>query len=67
MYAKKENTRRKEKKRKKIKTGVTINSEIVEIMDEMLDEIENTNRSRYIEKLIREDLEKRGKNIERDF
>lgn len=45
----------------------SVNSEIVEIMDEMLDEIGNTNRSRYIEKLIREDLEKRGKNIERDF
>ena len=53
--------------KKKIKTGVTINSEVVEMMDEMLDDIGNTNRSRYIEKLIREDLEKRGKNIERDF
>lgn len=53
--------------KKKIKTGVTINSEVVELMDELLDDIGNTNRSRYIEKLIREDLEKRGKNIERDF
>ena len=33
----------------------------------MLEDMCNTNRSRYIEKLIREDLEKRGKNIERDF
>jgi metal-responsive CopG/Arc/MetJ family transcriptional regulator len=53
--------------KKKIKTGVTINSDIVELMDELLEDIGNTNRSRYIEKLIREDLEKRGKNIERDF
>ena len=53
--------------KKKIKTGVTINSEVVEIIDEILEDIGNTNRSRYIEKLIREDLEKRGKNIERDF
>jgi metal-responsive CopG/Arc/MetJ family transcriptional regulator len=53
--------------KKKIKTGVTINSEVVELMDELLEDIGNTNRSRYIEKLIREDLEKRGKNIERDF
>lgn len=53
--------------KKKIKTGVTINSEVVEMMDEMLEDMGNTNRSRYIEKLIREDLEKRGKNIERDF
>jgi metal-responsive CopG/Arc/MetJ family transcriptional regulator len=56
-----------EEEKKKIKTGVTINSEVVEMMDEMLEDIGSTNRSRYIEKLIREDLEKRGKNIERDF
>jgi len=56
-----------EEDKKKVKTGITINVEIVEMMDEMLDDIGNTNRSRYIEKLIREDLEKRGKNIERDF
>jgi metal-responsive CopG/Arc/MetJ family transcriptional regulator len=53
--------------KKKVKTGVTINSDVVEMMDELIDDIGNTNRSRYIEKLIREDLEKRGKNIERDF
>jgi metal-responsive CopG/Arc/MetJ family transcriptional regulator len=53
--------------KKKIKTGVTINSELVEMMDKILEDMGNTNRSRYIEKLIREDLEKRGKNIERDF
>lgn len=56
-----------EEEKKKIKTGVTINSDVVEMMDELLENIGNTNRSRYIEKLIREDLEKRGKNIERDF
>lgn len=56
-----------EEEKKKIKTGVTINSEVVEMMDEILEDMGNTNRSRYIEKLIREDLEKRGKNIERDF
>jgi metal-responsive CopG/Arc/MetJ family transcriptional regulator len=53
--------------KKKIKTGVTINSDVVELMDELIEDIGNTNRSRYIEKLIREDLEKRGKNIEKDF
>ena len=37
------------------------------MMDEMLEDMSNTNRSRYIENLIREDLEKRGKKIERDF
>lgn len=53
--------------KKKIKTGFTLNSDVVELMDELIEDIGNTNRSRYIEKLIREDLEKRGKNIERDF
>lgn len=53
--------------KKKLKTGFTINSDIVELMDELLEDIGNTNRSRYIEKLIREDLEKRGKKVERDF
>lgn len=53
--------------KKKVKTGFTLNSDIVELMDELLDEVGNTNRSRYIEKLIREDLERRGKKIERDF
>lgn len=56
-----------EEEKKKIKTGVTINSEIIEMMDEILEDTGNTNRSKYIEKLIREDLEKRGKNIVRDF
>jgi len=53
--------------KKKIKTGVTINSDVVDLMDEFLDEVGSTNRSRYIEKLIREDLEKRGRNIDKDF
>jgi hypothetical protein len=30
-------------------------------------ENEISKRSRYIEKLIREDMEKRGKNIEKEF
>lgn len=53
--------------KKKIKTGVTINSDVVDLMDELLGDIGNTNRSRYIEKLIREDLEKRGKDVSKDF
>jgi metal-responsive CopG/Arc/MetJ family transcriptional regulator len=53
--------------KKKIKTGVTINSDVVDLMDELLEDIGNTNRSRYIEKLIREDLEKRGKDVSKDF
>ena len=36
-------------------------------MDELLDDVGNTNRSRYIEKLIREDFEKRGIKVEKKF
>ena len=44
----------------KVNTGFTLNNDIISIMDEYLIKIGNTNRSRYIEKLIKEDLEKRG-------
>lgn len=44
----------------KINTGFTLNNDIISIMDEYLKEIGNTNRSRYIEKLIKEDFERRG-------
>lgn len=46
------------KEESKVNTGFTINKDIVSMMDEYLDEIGNTNRSKYIEKLIREDLKK---------
>ena len=52
---------------KKIKTGVSLNNDIIELMDEFIDDIGNTNRSRYIEKLVREDLERRGFKIEKKY
>jgi hypothetical protein len=36
-------------------------------MDEYLKDIGNDNRSKYIEKLITEDLIKRGKEIKKEF
>lgn len=51
---------------KKVKTGITINEDVLELMDEYLVEMK-TNRSRYVEKLVREDLEKRGIKIEKNF
>jgi hypothetical protein len=36
-------------------------------MDEHLENIGNMNRSKYIEKLITEDLIKRGKEIKKEF
>jgi metal-responsive CopG/Arc/MetJ family transcriptional regulator len=52
---------------KKGNTRVTIDNTILEILDEYLEENNITNRSKYIEKLIREDFEKKGKKIERNF
>lgn len=51
--------------KKKIKTGVTLNSELVEIMDVYLKE-NKINRSKYIENLVKEDFRKMGK-ISEDY
>jgi metal-responsive CopG/Arc/MetJ family transcriptional regulator len=51
----------------KIKTGITVNVDLIELMDEYLKDINNSNRSKYVEKLITEDLEKRGKKINKEF
>lgn len=51
----------------KVKTGITLNTDLIELMDEYLTEINNLNRSKYVEKLIKEDLEKRGKKIDENF
>ena len=40
---------------------------IIDIMDEYLKEIGNSNRSRYVEKLIEEDLKERGIKIDKKF
>jgi metal-responsive CopG/Arc/MetJ family transcriptional regulator len=52
---------------KKKKTGITVNIDLIDIMDEYLEEIGNSNRSIYVEKLIEEDLEKRGITINKKF
>ena len=51
----------------KVKTSITVNTDLIELMDEYLMEINNLNRSKYVEKLIKEDLEKRGKKIDENF
>jgi metal-responsive CopG/Arc/MetJ family transcriptional regulator len=40
---------------------------LLQILEDHLDENDISNRSKYIEKLIREDFEKKGKNIKRNF
>ena len=54
--------------KKKLKKAISLNIELVEIMDEYLEkDLGNFNRSKYIEKLISEDLEKREIKIKKEF
>jgi len=53
--------------KKRVDVGITIDTQLFELLEEYLSENDISNRSKYIEKLIREDFEKRGKNIERNF
>ena len=53
--------------KKKSQAGFTIDIKLHQIMEEYLKEIGVSNTSKYIENLIREDFQKRGKNIEREF
>jgi metal-responsive CopG/Arc/MetJ family transcriptional regulator len=55
------------KKIYKSQTNISINIDLIEMMDEYLKDTGNDNRSRYIEKLITEDLIKRGKEIKKEF
>ena len=50
--------------KKKAKTGITIDSELFDIFNEY---IGGKNKSKYIENLIREDLNKRGFKSDKEF
>ena len=51
---------------KMVKTGFTINKELDEILNDYLEE-NNLKFSRYIQKLIKEDMERRGYDVKEDF
>lgn len=51
---------------KKDKFTITIDEKLNEIVNNYLED-NNIKRSNYIEKLIREDMGKKGKNIDRNF
>ena len=57
----------KPEEKKKEKLSLTIDKKLVEKMDQYLTDEQINNRSKYIEKLVREDMEKKGKNIDRNF
>jgi len=53
--------------KKKVNVNVTIDTQLNQILEEYMEENDISNRSKYIEKLIREDFERKGKIIERNF
>ncbi len=59
------NKKSEEKKKKKI--SFSVNEKLLSKLDEFLEKQEIPKRSKYIEKLIREDMEKRGKDVTKDF
>jgi metal-responsive CopG/Arc/MetJ family transcriptional regulator len=58
---------KKSEDKKKRKISFSVNEKLLDKLDDFLDKNEIPKRSRYIEKLIIEDMEKRGKNIEKEF
>ena len=58
---------KKSEDRKKKKISFCVNEKLLEKLDEFLEKEEIPKRSKYIEKLIREDMEKRGKDISKEF
>ena len=53
--------------KKKDKTAVTIDQNLLNLFNEFFDENEISNKSKYIENLIRKDMLERGKNVDREF
>ncbi len=52
--------------KKKLKFSITIDKVLDEILSDHIDE-KNVSRSKYIEKLIREDIKSKGYDIEPNF
>ncbi len=53
--------------RKKKRSSLTIDSNLLDIFDKFIDDKKIKNKSKYIESLIRKDMEERGEEIKRDF
>lgn len=57
----------KSEEKKKSKISVSVNKKLLSKLDEHLENEDLGKRSKYIEKLIREDMEKRGKDTTKEF
>ena len=59
--------KKKPEEKLKAKFSFCLDEKLLKLMDEYLEKENINNRSKYIEKLVREDMENRGKNIEKNF
>lgn len=58
---------KKPEEEKKRKISFSVNKKLLSKLDEYLENEDLGKRSKYIEKLIREDMKKRGKDITKEF
>jgi len=47
--------------------SITVDETLLELFDKYVKEKKIRNKSRYIENLIRKDMEKRGEDVKREF
>jgi metal-responsive CopG/Arc/MetJ family transcriptional regulator len=59
--------KKKSEEKKKRKISFSVNEKLLNKFDEFLEKEDISKRSKYIEKLIREDMERRGKDVSKDF
>lgn len=59
--------KKKSEGNKKKKISFSVNEKLLNKFDEFLEKEEISKRSKYIEKLIREDMERRGKDVSKEF
>lgn len=53
--------------RKKAKMTVTVDNNLIKLMEKYLDENNIKNISKYVESLVRKDLEQKGIEIKKEF
>jgi metal-responsive CopG/Arc/MetJ family transcriptional regulator len=53
--------------KKRVDARITIDKDLFSILEEYFIDNNISNRSKYIENLIREDFERKGKTINREF
>lgn len=53
--------------KKKKELSITIDEKLLDLLKDHLEDIDVSNKSKYIENLIREDMRQRGEDVSREF